>query len=135
MSPLVQENINELTEICKKRQVRRLSLFGSAAEERFDFNASDIDVLVEFHPASPVRYADKFFGLWEDLEQLFVVSVDVVEDKAIRNPLFRQVVEKTKVTLYDAAKYEDNPRTRGSLVPGAEEKSRRRANHPAEAGQ
>ena len=103
MNAVVQEKAGELVEICKKRGVRRLALFGSAATDSFDPVSSDLDFLVEFQPLSPVQHADHYFGLQEDLERLFGLPVELVEPGPIRNPYFRQAVEKTQVLVYAAA--------------------------------
>lgn len=92
----------ELEELCRRFHVRRLDLFGSAAGEDFDAERSDLDFLVEFEPAPPGGYADSFFGLKESLEQLFCRPVDLVASAAIRNPFFRESVERAKVPLYAA---------------------------------
>jgi len=47
--------------------------------------------------------ADSYFGLLEDLEMLLGRPIDLVEPDAIRNPYFREEVEKTKRPLYEAA--------------------------------
>ncbi|OFV96495.1 MAG: hypothetical protein A3H28_06160 [Acidobacteria bacterium RIFCSPLOWO2_02_FULL_61_28] len=103
MNAFVQEKAGELGDICKKRDVRRLALFGSAASGSFDPASSDLDFLVEFQPLSPAQHADNYFGLQEDLERLFGVSVELVEPGPIQNPYFRQAVEETQVLLYAAA--------------------------------
>jgi predicted nucleotidyltransferase len=36
----------------------------------------------------------------ESVEQLFKRPVDVVENQAIRNPIFRQVVDREKQLIY-----------------------------------
>jgi hypothetical protein len=51
----------------------------------------------------PAQHADNYFGLQEDLERLFGVPVELVEPGPIRNPYFRQAIEKTQVQLYVAA--------------------------------
>src|SRR4051794_32889922 len=43
--------------LCRRFNVRRLDLFGSAATGRFDPGHSDLDLLVEFEPMSPGAYA------------------------------------------------------------------------------
>ena len=48
-------------------------------------------------------HADNYFGLQEDLERLFGVRIELVEPGPIRNPYFRQAIEKTQVLLYAAA--------------------------------
>jgi len=103
MIPIVQKKAGELAAICKKRGVRRMVLFGSAAQGAFDPATSDLDFLVEFQPASPAQHADNYFGLQEDLESLFGLPVELVEPAPIRNPYFRQAIEETQVLVYAAA--------------------------------
>ena len=93
----------EIAEVCAARRVCRLAVFGSAAGDEFDASASDVDILVEFRPMSPVEHAQSYFGLMEDLERLFGLPVDLVESAPIRNPYFRRAVEETQVVLYEAA--------------------------------
>ena len=103
MNAVLQEKAAELAEICKKRDVLRMALFGSAARGSFDPATSDLDFLVEFQPLSPAQYADHYFGLQEDLERLFGLPVELVEPGPIRNPYFRQAIEETQVLVYAAA--------------------------------
>jgi hypothetical protein len=103
MNRVVQEKLRDMVDLCKSRGVRRLALFGSAATDLFDRSSSDLDLIVEFEPMSPVRHADNYFGLMEDLQKLFEVPVDLIELAPIRNPFFRQVVAETQEVLYEAA--------------------------------
>jgi hypothetical protein len=79
-----------------------LAVFGSAASGQFDPARSDLDLLVEFRAMPPAQHADSYFGLWEELERLFGVPVDLVEAAPIRNPYFLETVQATKETLYVA---------------------------------
>ncbi len=92
----------ELAELCRRHRVRRLALFGSAVGEDFDPERSDLDFLVEFEPLPPGSYADTYFGLLEALQQLFGRPVDLVDDSAIKNPYFRESVERSQALLYAA---------------------------------
>jgi hypothetical protein len=111
MIQAVEAKADELAKLCAKRRVRRLAVFGSAAADRldpsldpsFDSSMSDVDVLVEFQKMSPAEHAENYFGLMEEMEQLFGLPVDLVESTAIRNPYFRRAVERTQVVLYEAA--------------------------------
>jgi hypothetical protein len=103
MNRVVQEKLKELVDLCKNRGVRRLALFGSAATGSFDRSSSDLDLIVEFNPMSPVQHADNYFDLVEDLQKLFQVPVDLIELAPIRNPFFKQVVAETEEVLYEAA--------------------------------
>src|SRR5215470_11780932 len=86
MYHLIETKRAELAQLCAQYRVRRLELFGSAAGERFDPDTSDLDFLVEFQDLSPREHADAFFGLMEELQQMFGRPVDLVERRAIRNP-------------------------------------------------
>ncbi len=103
MIPLLHSNQEELANICRRRHVRRLAIFGSAATGDFHPSSSDLDLLVEFEPLPPAEHARHYFGLMEDVERLFGLPVDLVEPAPIRNPYFRQAIEETQVNLYVAA--------------------------------
>lgn len=53
-------------------------------------------------PIAGGGYADAYFGLRESREKLSGRSVDLVVYSAIKNPYFRQSVERTKMLLYAA---------------------------------
>jgi predicted nucleotidyltransferase len=91
-----------IAEACRRRHVRSLSLFGSAARNDFDAARSDLDFLVTFEPMPPSLHADCFFGLQEDLEAAFGRPVDLVEPKAIRNAVFAAEVRRTERPLFHA---------------------------------
>jgi hypothetical protein len=91
---------DELSNLCAAHGVKRLELFGSASRDDFDLEKSDLDFLVEFTDTHSPGAFDRYFGLKEDLERLFQRPVDLVEVKAIKNPYFRQAVDKDKVLVY-----------------------------------
>jgi predicted nucleotidyltransferase len=91
---------DELSYLCDEYGVKRLELFGSATRKNFDFDDSDLDFLVDFEETHPMGAFDRYFGLKEALERLFQRPVDLVVVKAIKNPYFRQAIEKDKVLIY-----------------------------------
>ena len=103
MIPAVESRKSELAQLCARRRVKRLAVFGSAAAGDFDPRTSDVDVLVEFEAMTPAEHADSYFGLAEDMSELLGLRVDLVEDPAIKNPFFRREVERTRVVVYEAA--------------------------------
>ena len=93
----------EIEALCRHHRVGRLDLFGAAATGRDHPGEGDLDFLMEFEPSpAPGAYADAYFGLLEGLERLFRRPVDLVIARAIKNPYFRQSVERTKISLYAA---------------------------------
>jgi predicted nucleotidyltransferase len=100
--PGIRAYQSELEQLCRKFHVRRLELFGSAMGGGFNPDRSDLDLLVEFEALPVGGYADTFFGFKDALEGLFGPPVDLVIPSAIRNPYFRQSIEKSKALLYAA---------------------------------
>lgn len=102
MIPELARNKAELESLCRHYHVQQLDLFGSAADGTYRPGESDLDFLVEFEPLPPGAYADTYFGLLEALEGLFETRVDLVVASAIKNPYFRESVERTRALLYAA---------------------------------
>jgi len=102
MTAILEAKRDEIASVCRKRHVRRLEVFGSAARGSFDPETSDLDFLVEFDPLQPGQRAEAYFGLLEDLQDLLQRPVDLVMERAVVNPYFRQAVEETRELLYAA---------------------------------
>jgi hypothetical protein len=98
----IEQKREQLANLCRQYHVQRLALFGSALRDDFDSARSDLDFVVEFKPLPAGTYADTYFGLMEALEQLFQRPVDLVVESAIKNPYFRESVERSKALLYAA---------------------------------
>ena len=92
----------ELEKICRTRSVARLEVFGSVAKGAAGLDSSDLDFLVEFKELPFGERADAFFGLLEDLENLFGRKVDLVVEKAVTNPYFIKNIEDSRKLLYAA---------------------------------
>ena len=103
MIETVSAELDAVAALARKHGVARLFLFGSGASGDFDDQRSDLDFLVEFKPAPPREHANRYFALLEDLEGLFGRPVDLIEPGPIRNPYFREELERTKRVLYEAA--------------------------------
>ncbi len=101
---LVEARVEEIRQICRRHGVERLDLFGSAAGEGFDdLGGSDLDFVVSFERRDLPELFDHYFGLKEDLEDLFGRGVDLVMEGAVRkNPYFAESVAETRVPLYAA---------------------------------
>lgn len=103
MTGIVENNKETIAELCADHHVRRLSLFGSATKDGFDEAASDLDFLVEFDELMPAQHADAYFGLLENLKEVFHRPVDLVERRAIKNPYFLKEIDQNRVEVYAAA--------------------------------
>lgn len=102
MIDLVRNKQQSLEAFCRKHRVKRLEVFGSAVAGGFDASSSDLDFLVEFLPLEEGQYADAYFGLLFDLQDLFGRSIDLVMPEAIQNRYFLQSINQHRETLYAA---------------------------------
>ena len=86
-----------IEKVCRDLRVRRLDLIGSATRNDFT-TASDIDVVVNFE--GDRRLFERYFGLKERLEAIFGRSVDVIEERALRNPYLIKTIERDRKRVY-----------------------------------
>lgn|SRR5690554_3445176 len=102
MDDLIKNNLDAIIAACKKHQVKSISLFGSAAKDTMH-EESDIDLLVEFSKDIDVLdYADNYFSLLEQLQDILKRKVDLVSSKSLKNPILKEVVSRSKIDLYAA---------------------------------
>ena len=96
---IIEKNIDKLMRLCEKYKVSRLYAFGSVVTKRFT-KESDIDLLVTFDDIDLKNYADNYFDLKFSLEDLFNRKIDLVEEKAIKNPFFKKTINNSKELIY-----------------------------------
>jgi predicted nucleotidyltransferase len=97
---IIEKNKDKLIELCEKHKVKELYIFGSALTDRFN-DSSDIDMLIQFYQVELLEYFDNYMELKEKLEQIFQRPVDLVENQAIKNPIFRKVLDREKKLIYE----------------------------------
>lgn len=97
----IQQQGATLAALCRQYRVRRLRLFGSAATGAFIPETSDLDFIAEFADTHNADYADRYLDFAEALERLFNRRVDVLTERAIRNPYFRAEVERATQVVYE----------------------------------
>jgi predicted nucleotidyltransferase len=98
---LVERRRAELADLCRRYRVKRLDLFGSAARGTFRHDASDLDFIVAFEGAGEHGYATRYYEFAESLEALFGRHVDLLTERMIGSPYFRQEVQQTRETIYE----------------------------------
>lgn len=97
---IIEKNIDKIKALCYKHKVASLFVFGSILTNNFK-KTSDIDFLVEFTGVDPYDYADNYFDLKKSLENLLKRQIDLLEDKAIKNPYLRQSIDSSKQLIYE----------------------------------
>ena len=99
MNPLEQYS-KHIFELCKQYKVGELYAFGSVLTDDFS-SSSDIDLLIQFANVDLMDYFDNYMDLKEAFEELFGRPVDLVENQAVRNPVFRRILDRDKKLLYE----------------------------------
>ena len=95
----IHDNIVKIQNLCTKYKVKDLFVFGSVLTPRFNAK-SDIDMLVYFKDVPIEDYAENYFNLKFQLSELLGRDVDLIEEKGIRNPIFRRNVNNSRVKIY-----------------------------------
>jgi uncharacterized protein len=97
---IVEKNIDSLRYLCEKYKVKKLYIFGSVLTERFS-ETSDIDLLIQFDDVKLDDYFDNYMDFKDELESLLKYPVDLVENQAIKNPIFRKAIDRDKRLVYE----------------------------------
>ena len=98
---LIDVHINDINRICNLHNVKHLYAFGSVLTSKFN-NDSDIDFVVDFEGVELHKYADNYYDLKYSLENILKHPIDLLEESAIKNPYFKQTLNKTKKLIYGA---------------------------------
>ena len=95
-------NSEEIANLCRRHNVRRLAVFGSILRQDFDPQRSDADFLVEFEPLSAQERMQSYLSLRAALGALLPRPIDLVEAGAIRNPYILEKIAEQQRVLYAA---------------------------------
>ena len=98
MAARINVDSERIGEFCRRRHIRRLSLFGSVLRDDFRRD-SDVDVLVEFEPGHVPGFA--FFEMERELCELIGRKVDL-NTPGFLSQHFRDEVLAQAEVQYDA---------------------------------
>ena len=90
---------SEIAKLCKNHSVKELYAFGSVLTDLFH-KESDVDLVVEFLNISVADYADNYFDFKFSLQDILQRPIDLLEDKAIKNPYLRQSINQQRQLVY-----------------------------------
>ncbi len=99
MNP-IESHTEAIQKLCKTHNVKSLYAFGSVLTEKFN-KESDIDLIVEFQPIAVLDYVDNYYDLKFSLEAILKRQIDLLEEKAIKNPYFRKTINHNKQLIYE----------------------------------
>lgn len=97
---LIEQHIDQITAICKKRRVKSLWVFGSVLNPLLFNENSDVDLVIEFEKMDEQDYANNYFTLKEELENTFHHEVDIISPQFLRNPVFIDHLLNSRKLVY-----------------------------------
>lgn len=101
MHQAIIDKQEEIAEVCRKYNVARLEIFGSAARGvDFDQVKSDADFLVEFYPVHTPDLATRYFGLIQELQTVLDRPVDLSRIGTIDNPYLVESINSDREVVY-----------------------------------
>lgn len=101
MHAVIADKTRDLAALCRRYDVTKLEVFGSAARGiDFDPETSDADFLVEFKPDSHLSPFDRYFDLVYALREVLGRPVDLLEYRSIRNSYLRAAIDKSREIVY-----------------------------------
>lgn len=95
----IEHHNKDILSLCKTHKVKSLYAFGSVLTDKFN-NESDVDLIVDFEPLDVLDYGDNYYDLKFSLESILKRSVDLLEEKAIKNPYLRKTINQNKKLIY-----------------------------------
>lgn len=96
----IENHLASIREGCRRFDVKRLHLVGSAARGEAT-PESDVDLLVSFNNLDQPGIADRYFGFLAYLEKELHAPVDLIEESAVRNPFFKESINRRKKLIYE----------------------------------
>lgn len=102
MHQIITDNKDKIAKICRKYDIARLEIFGSAARgSDFDPVKSDADFLVEYNPPLLPGLYTRYFNMMQELESVLGTNVDLIRMGTIRNPYRMASINKDRELVYE----------------------------------
>jgi len=98
---IIDDNKDQVANLCSQYGVKELYLFGSALREDFGQD-SDIDLAAVFLRNGVAGSFDQYFNFKAELERLLERPVDIVCPSSIRNSILKREIEETQRLIYAA---------------------------------
>ena len=95
----IERHSSIISQLCERHKVKSLYAFGSVLTDIFN-SESDIDLVVDFEPLDVLEYADNYFDLKFALQDALKRPIDLLEEKAIKNPYFRETIIQRRQLIY-----------------------------------
>ena len=99
MEKQIENNLLKIKQIFAKYGTKSAFLFGSNATNK-NTKTSDVDFLFSFSEDLDYEtYANNYFNLLHDLENLLNKEIDLVAEKTLKNPYLIESINESKIQL------------------------------------
>lgn len=99
MEKQIEKKLPQIKSLFSKYGAKKVFLFGSAVTNKFHKN-SDVDFLYTFSEDLDYEtYANNYFNLLAELQNLLKIQVDLVAEKTLRNPYLIESINESKIQL------------------------------------
>ncbi|MDZ4824324.1 MAG: nucleotidyltransferase domain-containing protein [Flavobacteriales bacterium] len=100
MNPAIENKMGAIRQILAGNHVKRAYLFGSMTNAQAP-GKSDVDSFIEFDPELSIEeYGSSYFLILEQLEDSLDRSVDLLNGRSLRNPVFIHEIESTRIPIF-----------------------------------
>lgn len=96
---LLDKHIDAIRKLCSHYKVKELYAFGSVLTHEFN-TESDVDLIIDFDPIETALYADNYYDFKFSLQNILQRPIDLLEEKAIKNPYFMQILDQQRQLIY-----------------------------------
>ncbi len=98
---MLNQDFREFIELLNVREVKYLVIGGYAvALHGHPRYTKDIDFVVSIDSDDPIEYGKNYFDLTFELERIFKRKIDLLEQKAVSNKLFMDLIDQKKMLVY-----------------------------------
>lgn len=99
--PTFKPYLPQVIELLRKHEIKSAYFFGSVLTDSFNEN-SDVDFLVNLKDnLDPVVAGEHLWDLTFELEDLLCRNVDLLTERALKNPYFIMEINETKFPIYE----------------------------------
>lgn len=95
------DQLAQIRKLCKENSVNSLYAFGSVTSEEFTSD-SDVDLIIDIDSSDPEKYSQKYFEFKFQLQAILDRDIDLIEKRALRNPILLKKIEQNKIPLHEA---------------------------------
>ena len=96
---LIENHNKDIQNLCKAHKVKSLYAFAAVLTDKF-ISESDVDFIGDFQQLDVLDYGNNYYNLKFSLENILKRNVDLLEEKAIKNPYFRKTLYQNKKLIY-----------------------------------